>query len=386
MTTLAELSINGSVCGQAFIKLIPAQGSMKYPRLVILDPQITRIVTDPDDCNLHYAYIIEYPGTNDYQKRQIIARVDPNGTAHLTGDFDPDDIWTITNYERKGMQGTWMQVGSSDDWPYPFPPVFCCKNLPNPNEPWGKPDLTPDIIQQNKNINFVQSNISRILKWHAHPKTWAKGVAAAQLQMSPEDVLVLQADNAQIGNLEMQSDLGSSLNFLSMMRSNMDEQTRVPAVALGRQEELPKGNLSGVALALLFQPLIELTTQKRRLYGKLIREVSRAALVLGGQIPVEEYEDFDVTLKWENLLPVDDLQSAQEAILLQQLGVSNSTILEQLGYDPDVEAKKSAKEDTRKVQAYAAGQGLPPMLPNQQGTAQPDVQNMTPANGGQNAA
>src|SRR5579859_6030320 len=34
MTLLSQTAINGAVCGEPFVKLIPAQGQMKYPRIV----------------------------------------------------------------------------------------------------------------------------------------------------------------------------------------------------------------------------------------------------------------------------------------------------------------------------------------------------------------
>src|SRR5579885_1940172 len=34
MTLLSQMAMNGGVCGQAFVKLIPAQGGQKYPRIV----------------------------------------------------------------------------------------------------------------------------------------------------------------------------------------------------------------------------------------------------------------------------------------------------------------------------------------------------------------
>jgi len=361
MTLLSQLAINGGVCGQTFAKLIPAQGMMKFPRIVVLNPELIRIVTAPDDCSLTVAYIIEYPiGDGTVQKRQVIARVDPDGLAEVAGEYDLDDIWTITNYIRNVQYGSvnapWIQVGSQEVWPYPFAPIFCCQNLPNPNEPWGTPDLTLDIIEMNRVLNFVQSNTSRIIKYHAHPKTWAKGIGASQIQIAVDDVIVLQSDTAQIGVLEMHSDLASSLNFAANLRADMDEQSRVPAVALGRTAELPKGNISGVALQLLFQPLIEKTVMKQRLYGKLVREISRAALVLGGLVDITDYEDEEIELHWQNLLPVDDLAAAQTAQILQTLGVSDSTILQQLGYDADAETMKSASETAKKAALLPAPQ------------------------------
>lgn len=366
MTLLSQAGINGGVCGQAFLKLIPAQAQMKYPRIVVLDPMLIRIVTAPDDCSLTLAYLIEYPGVNDIQKRQIISRTDPGILAGIAGEYDLDDTWTITNYERRGQAGLWYQASESDIWPWPFAPIFTNQNLPNPNEAWGMPDLSQDIIEINRVLNFIQSNTSRILKFHAHPKTWGKGFKAAQIQTGVDDVLIIESMDGTLQNLEMHSDLASSLQFISMLRDSMDEQSRVPAVALGRMENMVRGEISGVALQLLFQPLIEKTVQKQRLYGKTIREICRAALVIAGLLPLEQYEDYTVNLHWQELLPIDDLQAAQTALTYQQVGVSQATILAKLGFDAEDEAEKSANEQEKKT----AGQSVPltPQMPG--GSAQ----------------
>jgi hypothetical protein len=368
MTLLVKLAMNGGVCGQHFLKIIPAQGQMKYPRMVIQDPQLIRMVTPPDDCDLVLAFIIEYPGPNDTQCKQIIARVDPDGLAEIAGAYDFDDTWTITNYVRKnqpygGMSDQWQQVGDPQEWLYPFPPLFTNQNLPNPNESWGLPDLPFNLIDQNNALNFNQSNTNLIIKHHAHPKTWARGIGTTQIEIGVDDLTVLQSDTAELQNLEMNSDLSSSRNFSSDIRSDMDEQSRVPAVALGRLTDLPRGNISGVALQLLFQPLIEKTVLKQRLYGRVIREITRAALVLAGLISVDQYEDFKIGVKWQSSLPNDDLQAAQTATVLSQLGVSKQTLLSSLGYDAEEEAEKNEAEDAKTVTAFSQGRGLPPALP-----------------------
>jgi hypothetical protein len=382
MTQFVKAATNGGVCGQAFIKIIPMQGGMKYPRVVIMDPMLVRMVTAPDDCSVVNAFIIEYPLEGDFEKRQIIARTDPDGLAAVAGGFDLNDTWTITNYLRRGISGSWYPDTSNppEDWPYPFPPIFTCQNLPNPNEAWGTPDLTPDLIGQNKVLNFIQSNTSRIIKFHGHPKTWAKGIGKAQMSIGVDEIIVLQSETASLQNLEMHSDLKSSMEFAQVIRDDMDEQSRVPAVALGRLESLPKGNISGVALQMLFQPLIEKTILKQRLYGRLIREVTRACLVLAKKISIEAFEDYPIDLHFANLLPVDDLQAAQAAQILQAIGVSNATVLAELGYNADDEAEKSQGEDAKKLKAYSQGQGLlPPAQPMQQHLpGQPAQQNAVP--------
>ncbi len=389
MTLLSEMSMNGGVCGMNFVKLIPATGAMKFPRIVLQNPMNIRIVTLPEDCSLHLAYIIEYPGFNDWQKRQIIARIDPDNDLETVGSNDPKDTWTITNYVRRGSgstQSTWQQVGDLEEWPYPFPPIFCNKNLPNPNEAWGFPDLPDDLIAMNKVLNFNQSNISRIIKFFADPKLWATGVSAEQIRMALGAILVFESPEAKLNALEAHGDLSGPLNFSMELRGDMDEQSRVPAVALGRLADLPKGNISGVALQLLFQPLIEKTTLKRRLYGKLIREVTRAALVVSGRLPVEQYDSYKIELPWPNLLPIDDLAAAQTAQLLKALGVSQETLMAELGYNADEENEKSQKEAKQQLQNFAHGVGLPPAsqpLPGQppQQTAQLPAPAQAPAQG-----
>lgn len=366
MSLLASFGTNGGVCGQAFLKLIPAQGQMQYPRIVVLDPLLVRIVTAPDDCSLVLAYVIEYASTGGWNHRQIIARIDPDHMASTAGEYDLDDTWQIVNYRKRGQGSTWEQDGQSAAWPYPFPPIFSCQNLPNPNESWGRPDLTPDLIEMNKVLNFIQSNTSRILKYHAHPKTWAKGIGASQISMAVDDLIVLQSDNAQLNNLEMHSNLNDSLDFAEVVRIDMDEQSRIPAVALGRTADMPKGNISGVALAMLFQPLLEKTQLKQRLYGRCIRDISRAALVVAGLISLADYEAYKIGLHWQALLPSDNLAAAQTALILGQIGVSESTLLQGLGYSPEDEAAKKTVESAQKVTNFSRGVGLPPSAPNAQ--------------------
>lgn len=367
MTLLAEMEMNGGVCGTEYCKLIPSEEPGGCPRIVILDPKNLRIITNPEDCTQVLAYIIEYPAAADMQKRQLITCINPNTPmASLSNAAaEVQNAWTITNYVRVGAYGNWVQ-GESEDWPYPFAPVFHCKNLPNPNEAYGTPDLTHDLIGMNKSINFALSNISRIIKYHGHPKTWMKGVRASQIQVAVDETLVLESPEAEIGALAAMENFTGLLAVVADLRSDMDEQSRIPAVALGRLVDLPKGNISGVALQLLFQPLLEKTTLKRRLYGRHIRDITRAALVIAGVLPVEQWKTYKVDLHWQNLLPIDDLAAAQTALILQQIGVSNDTIMQELGYDADTEADKSAKEDEKKLQAYSQGRGMPPAQQDQQ--------------------
>jgi hypothetical protein len=364
-TFLHKLATNGGVFGHAFLKVLPAQDRTMPPRLLILNPLNVRVETDPDDCDTVTAYVIGYKTydpnniNTTTQRRQVVERVMPQG-PYLKFAFgamlDGRQTWQITDQVRQGaaMNGAWVTV-QQEQWPWPFPPIFDCQNLPIPNDFWGEEDITPDLIEQNMAINFNQSNIARILKWHASPLTWATGVGNGQIDRAPDNIVVLQGEGAALHNLEMSSDLASSLNFLANLRANMDEQSRVPAVALGRQDALPKGNLSGVALQLLFQPLIEKTNQKRPLYGEMLEQVCSAVLVIAGFAAA--VEAIPVSTNWPQVLPQDPIAEWQVAPIKMQSGVSRTTLLEEGGYDPDEEAilrEQEAKEDANLMKETSA--------------------------------
>lgn len=405
LTTLTMAAMNGGVSGHVFLKIIWDSAKMRYPRVSVLDSHNIYVVSDPDDCNRAVCYVIEYTAKlgitssgqqRNVTKRQVIALVDPDGNARYgVGGEDDDDYWTITNWLRyddaggnlgnapasalSAQQQPWLQVGASIEWRYPFPPIVDAMNLPNPNEFWGLPDLPPALIDLNERIHFIESNIAKIIKSNAHPWVFASGCDPSAIRNEPGVVQGLPSTDSKVWAVSASGDLASSMAFASDLRADMDEQSRVPAVALGRQADMPKGNMSGIAIQLLFQPLIEKTDLKRRLYGQLIRRVSAYVLVLLGQIA--DWRDVEIDIEWPDLLPNDDLAMAQTAVAEQTLGVSQRTLLKQLGYDPDEEADYKQEEQQRQLDAMTKGQGMPP-APRPQPGQQQSQQSGASGNGG----
>jgi hypothetical protein len=202
----------------------------------------------------------------------------------------------------------------------------------------GRSDLEDDVIGAIMAKNFVISNMMKILRYHGHPKTWTKGVNSAdELKSNTDEVIMLQSPNAEIGLLEMQNDLGLSLQVWQELKDHIHELARVPEVSTGKVESV--GQLSGIALEILYQPLLELTESKRNTYGELITETNRRLLAINGM------GDRHITkLNWQSLLPKDVQVQANAALTQKQLGVSTDTLLQKLGYDPDLERDKRERE------------------------------------------
>jgi hypothetical protein len=337
MSLLQDMALNGAVCGHVFVKII-ADGvigldGQRYPRLVNLDPATVFPVWDPDD----YTHVLSY--------RIQWNAIDPDTGKPLTRRqriVEDGAVWQIIDEVCRGDSRVWEQL-SAATWPYPWPPLVDCQNLPAPNEFWGRSDLEEDVIAVNKAINFVMTNTARILRFHAHPKTWGCGFKADDLRIGVDETIILPNQNASLQNLEMTSDLGSSLELYKRLKEALHEISQVPEVATGKMDGV--GALSGVALDILYQSLVEKTKKKRRRYGDMLTVLNGRLLEMMGR-PVTRA----VQIHWPNILPVNSNEEAQTGLLYEQLGVSRETILTRLGFDAELETEKRSEEAQQRAE------------------------------------
>jgi hypothetical protein len=322
MSLLQTTAMIGGVTGHSFVKIVPGQ---PYPRLVPIDSETVTVSTAPDDLQTILSYQIAYMARDPQTQKPI-------GVRQV---IERDNLrWKITDQIGDMERLIWTTINESI-WPYAFSPIVDCQNLPAPGEFWGCSDLEDDVLEILRAINFIASNTARIIRFHAHPKTWGRGFAAKELRIGVDETVVLPGDNAELHNLEMQSDLASSLAYLDRLRQAMHEISRVPEVATGNMQNI--GALSGTALQILYQPLLEKTSTKRLLYGDMLTELNRRLLAIGGF-----GDENNVIIHWPELLPSDPMQERQTALIDQQLGVSADTLLQKLGYDPALEQQKKS--------------------------------------------
>ena len=345
---LQKLGINGAIYGHPFLKIQPGA---KYPRLINIPPEYVTVVGDPDDIEAVNAYIIQYTVIDlDGRPRDSRQTVERGETGR----------WIVRD-ETRTAYGPWITEQESV-WPYDWPPIIDCQNLPCPNDYYGLPDIGRDVVALNRSVNFVLSNVQRIIRFHAHPKTVAKGVSASQIDVSVDELIVLNAPDADLFNLEMSTDLGSSIEYFKRLREALHEVTRTPEVATGKLEGT--GALSGVALRILYGPLEEKTQTKRLTYGEMLIELCRRLLEMGG-FGSENL----VTIEWPSIVPANEVEEREVAIMDEQLGASKDTLLTRLGYDADDEKEKrdaqGADMADQLLTAFDRG-----AVPNENGDAQ----------------
>jgi hypothetical protein len=323
---------NGAVSGQACVRLIPPpEGSPagSYPRIIVVDPEMLRVVWSPDDVGTVEAYVLQWVARDalgrEYGKRQVMYR---DGSEWVI----EDQVARIAN------PSAWETVAQTP-WRFSWAPIVSVQNLPEPNSYWGRPDLTSDVLETQLAINRVMSNAARVQRIHGHPKVVAKGVGEGDLDVGPDEAIVLPDSDSEISLLEPSATVSDHIELFKTVKSALHEISRVPEITAGKLDNV--GQLSGLALKILYGPLVRKTEVKRRLYGDLVRRTSAYMLELGGYGPMA-----DIRLQWPEIIPDDPMMEASAAEALQRAGVSKATTLSEMGYDPESEAERRAGEQT----------------------------------------
>lgn len=374
---LLRLHMNGALAGRAFLRIVPVRQNGSF-RLIEVDPSIIYVKTAPQDCQTVLLYCIQYcvDGNGPDGKtpiktyyREEICRIDPeylddNQEDALASGIDQGVTWSIQHWTQQTSDTTspsntnWTPAGDPYIWPYPFEPIQSCQNLPKPNDFWGYADIMPDLIGVNEALNLQGSSANRLAKLLGNPLLYSNGMGESEIDRRPGQIIHLPAIESKITAVALQNAIAEILALIGDMRSSIDARSGVPSVAIGRVKDLPKGNISGVLVEMLYLPLLKKMDKKRCTYGELIISTSKALLALNNMSG-----DIGVSLLWQNPLPSDDLGTVQSAIAKKEFGISDQTLMRELGYDPEEEMAQSQIEDAKKLVNFSRGQGMPPAQP-----------------------
>lgn len=281
---LKQLAQNGAVTGMPVIRIVPPVGEGELPTLRAVDPSIVDVITDPDDVDIVTEYHVVWQ-SGDTWKRQRMVR--------------DGEIWII--YDDVYRVGRKWETVEEAAWEFDFAPIMHAQNLILANSQFGISDL--EDADLNDAVNFAASNINRILRFHAHPKTIGTGFPAAQLQTTAVDQFwTVPSADARVFNLEMQSDLASSRAYKADLEEGMHQVSDTPRFD---PVTVNLGALSGVALRILYGPLLSKTEDKRGTYGGLLARVNRALLIMAGM------EDKPVRTIWQSPLPENGIERVE---------------------------------------------------------------------------
>lgn len=234
------------------------------------------------------------------------------------------------------------------------------KNVGFGSSNFGKSDVA-SLIEMQKLINEKLSDVSEIIAYHAAPVTIIKGARTRQLEKGANKIWAGIPVNGDVYNLKSEANIDGSMNFVNWLKVAMHELGQVPEDALGGKRGI--SNTSAVALALDYEPLIEIADEKRFYFEQGIRHINNLILELAinrGILPEEilyELDDKEIDIEFGSLLPRDRAKDLEELGIELQLNLETRRgALVRLGCsDPDKKlkeieeehAKSSSKQDTQ---------------------------------------
>jgi hypothetical protein len=343
------LGYYGAEGGNCYLKILPGgvvgDDGEYYTRLVAIDPAYVTIESMPHDKEMITAYIIRYNyirGNDEVAYKEVISHeYETDADGVITKEW-----WETQRFElSKKTNGQWQKLdeepiifADGNKEPYGFAPISHWQNLIVPDSVYGECDITDDVRGLQDKINFTASNIAKIIKYHAHPKTWGKMLGNKTDGQWGADQMILASDpGAQIANLEMQSDLLSSQTYLQYLRNALMSTTMTVDIA-GLDQV---GALTNFGLRVLYSDAINKMNVKRELYGDGLEETLRRVLIIGG------FEPMPLEIVWEDPLPVNELEASQSDLVLLNAGIiSKETVATRRGLNWEDEQTKIAADKT----------------------------------------
>jgi len=333
MQLLKRAAVYGAEAGTCYMKILPdgavdKQGRL-IPRLVVLDPATVTMDALPEDIDTIIRYTIAYTITDPITGK--------DKTTKQVFEHDVETgYWNIT-YSESVNGGKWA-VTNEQVWEWDFAPIVHWHNLPDVGSVYGRPDITADLIDLQDKINFVSSNTAKIIKYHAYPKTWARGfVNTSRIAWGVDEMVTTSDPNAMIQNLEMQSDLSSSLSFIRYLRQALFDVSR--AVDIDSMAD-KLGSLTNFGLRVLYQDALGKLEEKRGLYEEAIVEINHRLLELAGAPDTDGGE-----VVWEDVMPENENEVAMAVKTDLELGlVSKQTASGLRGYTWTDEEERMSEE------------------------------------------
>lgn len=335
---------SGLIAGHVFMRIAEdGDGPMVAP----LDPRYVSVFWDVTRPSLKRSllwYRLTWAVENTTYRQDIVPDWLLPDDGGKPGSPRDNQRWWIIQYVKASNKIEFTEEGR-DPWDFPFAPIVDWKSRRRPHQYYGWSELAANAERLQNGINFTASNTGRIIKFHAHPKTIVTGADIEKLQTGPDGLFSFPDPEVKIQNLEMQSDLSSSIKYLDMLEQRFFAERRVVDPA---QIKDKVGALTNFGLQVMYLQMLKLLAEKQDFYGSGFAETFRRALLISG---------VDVKLKteWVNPLPVNRLEVVNAASTEADIGTtSKKTLAGDLGRDYDKERDQMKDEKADAVDNAAA--------------------------------
>jgi len=328
-----EAAQMGGITGDVWIKPIYDEAT-KWYKLIVLNSLYCYPELDEHDFNKVNKFKIVYPIGQPEEMRYFREEITPEKIEQFDGDN-----------KIKSFPNILGEIG-----------VVHIPNLPVAGSYYGKSDIQ-DIVDLQVEYNEKMSDTSSAIDYGASPITAIFGAKAKQLEKGANRVWSGLPKDARIENVAGVGDMAATLRFLEILKLSFHELSQVPENTLGKFQ--PISNTSGVALHMLYLPLIEKTEIKRMTYGKGFQELNRLILMLRSIKEQVKVSLSPTKVVFAEPLPKDKLIERQ--LIAQDVGIgieSKEGAMKRIGKTDEeiAETKRQLMEDKQEELALMYGQ------------------------------
>lgn len=338
LTTLdAALATDALVLGDAAMK-ITWNAPVAMPSIVPVHPGALTVHTAPDNPRAVQTLHHLYQCTPAQLHTQFGIRLDTGIDQHKP--LPTLEEWTDTTF-RVLTDG---QVVVDIPNPYGAIPYVIIANDPAPNQFWGQSDLE-DLIPVCTELNTRMSVLSQILELSGSPITVLEGVDGTEgIRIGPgakwelpEGARAYLLDLLQGGAAEVH------LRYVEVLFRMLHDLSETPRTAFGDGGR----DLSGAALEVEIQPLVQRIQRKRRQWDAALTRRNQLLINLMAQHLHLDTTGFGTpTNIWPPILPSDTETAVRTTVQRVQNGLmSRRSAMHALGEtDPEAELNRMASE------------------------------------------
>jgi hypothetical protein len=268
------------------------------------------------------------------EEAEIRHQVKPKGkTASIV------ELWTDEYFE------LWLddaQIEAKAN-PYGFIPFVIYPNLREPKKFWGLSDLT-QLMEPQRELNRAVSQLSRILELSGNPIAVLENVDESEdIAVKPGAVWNIPDEaKAYLLDLLQGGGVGLHINYIDLLYRTLHDVAEAPRAAFDGTSR----DLSGVALEIELQPLLQKVWRKRLIRTAAYRQRNQLILRLLEKYQNENFGRYRLEVVWSPVLPRDLARLVTDEQTLVQNGIhSRRRAMYEVGVkDPEMEFNRWLEE------------------------------------------
>ncbi len=326
-----ETEIDCAILGDAVYKII---WDVETKSIRVTAPDVQGIYTwwAADDTSRIWRVASKYSLSSELA--EVMYMVKPQGRTAVVV-----EVWTNHDFE---LWVDGIQIDQKQN-PYGFIPFVIYPNLREPKKFWGISDLA-QVKETQQELNRALSQLSRILELSGNPIAVLENVEESEdIAVSPGAVWsVPESARAYLLDLLQGGGVRLHIDYINLLYRILHDLSESPRAAFGGTER----DLSGVALEIELQPLLQKVRRKRLIRTAAYNQRNRMILKLLEKFENTDFGNNRLRVIWSPVLPNDMTKLVTNEQVLVQNGIhSRRRAMDELGVEnPEMEFKKWLEE------------------------------------------